>query len=124
MVDVEYKPYDKIIIHELRKLEVQDFLQWVASQAEAQKQGATPVVHWVDGIAFLTGEFLASPEIVSENLKGRIHYAVVFFTETPFQPERRVTINGRDSVVRFAKGESNPNFAALARFLKSVREAP
>ncbi len=119
MVEVEYKPYEKIIVHELRKLEVQDFFLWVASQVEAQKQGATPTVHWVDGIAFVTGEFMVTPEMVTENLKGRIHYAVVFFTEIPYQPERRVTVNGRDSVVRFARGDTNPNFVALVKFLKS-----
>jgi hypothetical protein len=117
MVEIEYLPYQKIIVHEVRKLEVQDFLQWVASQVEAQKQGGTPTVNWVDGVAFLTGEFMASPELVSENLKGRIHYAVVFYTETSYQPEKRITVNGRDLVVRFSKGDNNPNFVALARFL-------
>jgi hypothetical protein len=117
MVEIEYLPYNKIIVHEVRKLEIQDFLQWVSSQVEAQKQGGTATVNWVDGVAFLTGEFMATPELVSENLKGHIHYAVVFYTETSFQSEKRVTVNGRDSVVRFTKGESNPNFIALAKFL-------
>jgi hypothetical protein len=121
MVEIEYLPYSKIIVHEVRKLEVQDFLQWVASQVEAQKQGGTPTVNWVDGIAFLTGEFMATPELVSENLKGRIHYAVVFFTETSYQAEKRVTVNGRDSAVRFSKGDNNANFVALAKFLTGFK---
>jgi hypothetical protein len=121
MVEVEYLPYQKIIIHEIRKLDVQDFLVWVATQVEAQKQGATPSINWIDGIAFLTGEFMSTPELVSENLKGRIHYAVVFFTETSYQPEKRVSVNGRDSVVRFNRGESNPNFVELVRFLKNLK---
>jgi len=122
MVEIEYLPYQKIIIHEIRKLEVQEFLTWVASQVEAQKQGGTPSVNWVDGIAFLTGEFMSTPELVSENLKGRIHYAVVFFTETSYQTEKRVMVNGRDSVVRFTNAETNPNFLALAKFLKSLKK--
>ncbi len=121
MVEIEYLPYQKIIIHEIRKLDVQDFLVWVATQVEAQKQGATPSINWVDGIAFLTGEFMSTPELVSENLKGRIHYAVVFFTETSYQPEKRVSVNGRDSVVRFNKGDTNPNFVELAKFLKNLK---
>ena len=121
MVEIEYLPYQKIIVHEVRKLEVQEFLNWVASQVEAQKQGGTPSVNWVDGVAFLTGEFMATPELVSENLKGRIHYAVVFFTETSYTPEKRVTVNGRDSTVRFTKGETNPNFVELAKFLKTLK---
>lgn len=121
MVEIEYLPYQKIIIHEVRRFEVADFLQWVATQAEAQKQGATPSVNWVDGIAFLTGEFMSTPELVSENLKGRVHFAVVFFTETSFAPEKRVTINGRDTIVKFTRGDSNPNFVALSKFLKEMK---
>jgi hypothetical protein len=121
MVEIEYMPYRKIIVHEVRKLELSEFLLWVASQVEAQKQGATPNVNWVDGVAFLTGEFMATPELVSENLEGRIHYAVVFYTETPYQAERRVTLNGRDLVVRFSRGDNNANFVKLAAFLKSFQ---
>lgn len=122
MVEIEYLPYKKIILHEIRKLEVQEFLSWVASQVEAQKTGGTPSVNWVDGIAFLTGEFMATPELVSEQLQGRIHYAVVFYTETSYQQERRITLNGRDLVVRFSKADTNPNFAELARFLKGLKQ--
>lgn len=121
MVDIEYLPYHKIIIHEIRKMEVNDFLVWVASQVEAQKQGGTPAVNWVDGIAFLNGEFMATPELVEENLKGRIHYAICLFTETSYQPEKRITISGRETTVRFNKGESNGNFVALAKFLKNFK---
>jgi len=121
MVEIEYLPYQKIIVHEVRKLEVNEFLQWVASQVEAQKQGGTPTVNWVDGVAFLAGEFVASPELVSENLKGRIHYAVVLFTETSYSPEKRVTVGGREAIVRLNRGDSNPNFIELAKFLKNFR---
>lgn len=123
MVEIEYLPYQKIIVHEVRKLEVNEFLQWVASQVEAQKQGGTPSVNWVDGVAFLTGEFMATPQLVEENLKGRIHYAVVFYTETSYQPEKRIMVGGRDAIVRLNKGDSNPNFVELARFLKGFRPA-
>ena len=34
MVEVEYMPYQKLIVHEIRKLEVQDFLQMVVSQVK------------------------------------------------------------------------------------------
>ena len=121
MVEIEYLPYQKIIVHEVRRLEVNEFLQFVASQVEAQKQGGTPAVNWVDGVAFLTGEFMSTSEIVSENLKGRIHYAVVFFTETSYQPEKRVTINGRETIVRMNRGDSNANFTELAKFLKNYK---
>ncbi len=105
-------------------MSVPEFFQMVASQVEAQKQGGVPTVNWVDGIAFLAGEFLATPEIVEENLKGRIHYAVVFFTETSYQPEKRASLNGRDIAVRLMRAEINPNFVELAKFLKNFGQDP
>ena len=102
-------------------MEVQEFMSWVVSQVEAQRQGGVPSVNWVDGVTFLTGEFIQSPKLVQENLEGRLHYAVVFFTETSFQPEKKVTISGRDYVVRMVNAESNPNFVELAKFLKNFR---
>jgi hypothetical protein len=121
LVDVEYLPYHKIVVHEVRKMEIQDLLSFVAAQVEAQKTGGTAVVNWVDGIAFVTGEFLPSPQTIEETLKGRIHYSMVMFSETSYQPEKRVTWNGRDYTIRLIRGENNPNFAALARFLKGFR---
>ena len=121
MVEIEYLPYQKIIVHEVKKMEVADLLQMVAMQVEAQKLGGIPSANWVDGIAFVTGEYMVTPEVVAENLKGRLHYAIVLFTETSYQPEKRTTVNGREVTVRLNKAESNPNFVALAKFLKSFR---
>jgi len=121
LVDVEYLPYQKIIVHEVRKMDIADLLSFVAAQVEAQKTGATAVVTWVDGVAFVTGEFLPSPQTIEETLKGRIHYSVVMFSETSFQAEKRVTWNGREYSIKLNRGESNPNFAALAKFLKNYK---
>ncbi len=121
MVEIEYLPYRKIIVHEIRKLEAPAFFQFITAQVEAQKQGGTALVNWFDGIAFLVGEFIPSPESVAENLKGRLHYAWVFYTETSYQAEMRVTLNGRDYSVRLNNAGDNPNFVELVRFLKSFK---
>lgn len=121
MVEIEYLPYQKIIVHEIRRMELSEFLLLVASQAEAQKQGAMPAVDWVDGIAFVKGEFLPTPETVEENLKGRLHYAIVFFTETSYDQHKKVSVSGREILVRFNKADSNLNFVELVKFLKNFK---
>ncbi|HUI86322.1 MAG TPA: hypothetical protein VLY21_04115 [Nitrososphaerales archaeon] len=121
MVDIEYLPYQKIIVHEVRKMDINDLLSFVAAQVEAQKTGMTAVVNWVDGVAFVTGEFLPSPQTIEETLKGRIHYSMVMFSETSYQPEKRVTWNGRDYSIRMNRGDNNPNFIALTKFLRNFR---
>ena len=118
MANFVYRPYREIIIHEIRELEIQQFMEGYVSQLLSQGQtGITPVASWVEGIAFYIGNFMETPELVKEKLEGRVHWAAVYFTKTSYQTEKKVTISGRDYVVRFSKGDSNPDFVGLARFL-------
>lgn len=118
MANFVYRPYREIIIHEIREMEIQAFMEGYVSQLLSQGQaGITPVATWVDGIAFYIGNFMETPDMVKEKLEGRIHWAAVYYTRTGFQPERKVSVAGREYIVRFAKGESNPDFVDLAQFL-------
>lgn len=118
MVNFVYKPYDEIVIHEIRELDVQSFMESYVAQLLSQGQaGVTPVATWVNGLAFYIGNFVETPDMVKEKLDGRIHWAAVYFTRTAFQPERKVTAGGREHIVRFSKGESNPDFVRLVDFL-------
>ena len=121
MVEIEYLPYQKIIVHEVRKIEIPELLTMVASQVEAQKQGGVAGINWVDGIAFVVGEFMPTPQTIEENLKGRVHYSMVFFSETSYQPEKKVTVNGRDYLIKLNKADNNPNFVELVKFLKNFK---
>jgi hypothetical protein len=121
MVEIEYLPYQKIIVHEIRKMEIPKLLAAVAEQLEAQKAGGVGSIRWVDGIAFVIGEFPPTPETIEENLKGRVHYSMVMFSETSYQTEKKVTFNNREYSVRLIKGDDNPNFVELVKFLKNFK---
>lgn len=114
-------PYQKIILHEIRKMEPSELFPFIASQAEAQKLGAVAGVSWIDGIAFTFGEFLETPETVQEKLKGILHKAIVYYTETSYQVEKKTTVGGRDTVVRLFKADHNPDFVNLVKFLKEFK---
>lgn len=122
LVEIEYLPYQKIIVHEVRKMDLPDLLTMVASQVEAQKQGGVAGINWIDGIAFVVGEFMLTPQTIEENLKGRVHYSVVFFSETSFQAEKKLTLNNRDYVIKLNKADNNPNFVELVKFLKNFEQ--
>ena len=125
MVEVKYEPYRELILHEVKKLTLPDFLLMVASQVEAQRQGGTPAVDWIDGIAFVKGEY-APPvpqQVTDDQFKGRLHYPIVFFTETTYETQKRVTLNGRDVTVRLNKVEDNPVFKDMVKFLKTFNTA-
>lgn len=122
MVEIEYLPYQKIFLHEVRKVDIGDLLSMVAAQVEQQKQGGTAGINWVDGIAFIIAEFLPTPETIEENLKGRIHYNMVWFSETSYQAEKKVALNNREYVIKLMRADKNPNFVELAKFLKNFKE--
>lgn len=108
-----------MILHEIRKMEPVEFFPMIASQAEAQKAGTTAGVSWIDGIAFAFGEFLPTPELVNEQLKGTVHKAIVNYTETTYEAEKRTTVGRNPTVVRLFKAEHNPDFVNLVKFLKA-----
>jgi hypothetical protein len=122
LVKITYLPIQEIMIHEIRELAVQDFISVIVTQVQAQGQtGLTPSVYWVDGIAFFIGQYPSTPEIVKEQLGGRVHFASVSFVRTSYQPEKKTTIGGRDFTVKLVKAESNPDFVELAKFLNNLK---
>ncbi|MGA2665684.1 MAG: hypothetical protein ABSF83_12155 [Nitrososphaerales archaeon] len=123
MANIVYRPYKEVVIHEIRHMELQNFMESYVSQLLSQGQaGITPVATWVDGFAFYIGNFLETPDLVKEKLEGRVHWAAVYYTNTSYQPEKKVMVGGREYIVKFSKGENNPDFVNLARFLAERRD--
>jgi len=123
MVEIKYQPYKELIIHEIKKVELKDLLGFVAGQAEAQRQGAAPVVEWIDGIAFTRSSYPipAPAKVIEDELEGRLHYPFVIFAETSYEPQKRTTLNGREVSVAVHKAEDNPVYQDLAKFLKEFK---
>jgi hypothetical protein len=123
LAEIVYMPWEQIFVHEVRKLEPTDFFSMIASMAEAQKTGATAGVAWIDGIAFASADFPETPEVVAEKLKGRLHKAIVWYTETSFQTEKKASVNGREVMVKLARADGNQDFVNLVEFLKTFKPA-
>lgn len=119
LVEIEYQPYKKIVVHEIRRMKAADLFQWMASGAEAQKAGRTASVSWADGVAFVTRPFPPIPHVLEDSLKGIIHYLAVYYTETSFEEEKKGSLkDGRPYTVKLVKVEDNPNFLELVKFLR------
>jgi len=121
LAEIEYRPWKKIIVHEVRELPPKEFFEGLATSAEAQKQGANPVVLWLDGVAFVTVMMPDTERILSDKIDGILHYSVVQFARTSYQAERKVTIQGRDHTIKMVKAEDNPDLSNLARFLNGLK---
>jgi len=72
MVEFEYQPWKKIIIHEVVKLPLQHFL---STHSLGQPQGTVGApIAWVDGLIFDKVGFRDTDDIIKEKLEGRIHW--------------------------------------------------
>jgi len=79
MVDIEYRPIQKIIVHEIIKNTYDEFLDIFAVP---QPPNAPPVsARWIDGVLFMFRGYPPSQEILQDNIQGTIHWEIVNFTE-------------------------------------------
>jgi len=74
MVEIDYKPVQKIIIHEVVKFDFESFV-------ELKSQLAGTLVNWADGIMFHRGYVPPTEQVVQDQLNGVIHWALVEFAE-------------------------------------------
>jgi hypothetical protein len=122
-VKITYEPIQEIVIHEVNELTPAQFFESIITTMQGQGQtGVIPTVLWLDGIAFWIGNYnVDNDQLISDQLKGIIHYAWVNFTKTSYQSEKHPTVAGKEYTVRLAKVENNPNFIELVNFLKMMK---
>ena len=113
-------PWKKLIVHEVKKVDIGALLQQIINQTETQKMAGTPTIAWVDGYALGLSFFPDTPEIIAQKLEGKLHYAVVTFAETSYEPSKRVTYNGREYQVKLLKIEDNQDLKNLVAFLRGL----
>jgi hypothetical protein len=123
LVEIEYVPNKKLLIHEIIEQDNQTFFEDLIRQALANPTPAQvePSVNWFDGLAFYYGQYPPTEDMVKESLEGRIHYAVVFFTRIDFRPQFQLRLGGHDLSARIHKADSNPIMVELAKFLQTFK---
>jgi len=116
MVDIEYKPTLKIIIHEIIRSEFQYFLNMFAIP---QPSGMPPPdVRWIDGILFNFFAFPPSPEALKDKIEGTIHWEIVNFTEME-KYKSTVTNPQNNIIMSVLDNSSNTAVSDFVRWLKN-----
>jgi len=118
---INYVPYQELTIHEILSQDNDAFFQDVVRQSIGPQGYMVPSINWIDGIAFITHPMAPTEDVVKENLNGKIHYAAVVFTRTPFKDEVEVKIGGQPFPVRLRKADNNPTFVELVEYLKRFK---
>ena len=119
---ITYTPYHELVIHEIiEQTSSAVFFEDIVRLALGNPQQVEPSINWVNGIAFFVAPLQPTPEVVKENLAGKVHYGSVLFTKTEFKPQIAVRIGNQDYTVRLRKADDNPTLVALAAFLKEFK---
>lgn len=93
MVTIKHQPINEIIIHELVKVNsIEDFLSIKTNNVPLGN--SAPPARWADGILYEPQGFPPTPEIIKDQMEGKIHFAAIEYTEMPqFKPYLKNTTN-------------------------------
>lgn len=72
MVKITFKPWEEVIIHEVLHHSLHDLVTIVS--IGVQPGGRTAPLLWAKGVAFTLAVMPPSPEIIKEQLEGKVHW--------------------------------------------------
>ncbi|MFH1327690.1 MAG: hypothetical protein ABIH76_02385 [Candidatus Bathyarchaeota archaeon] len=114
IVDIEIKPWSKLIVHEVVKSTVEILVKMQAMFIESSQE-IIPLM-WAGGIVFHHGSFPESSETVREMLQGRLHWmAVEYAPLKKYTPMLKYKDTNRE--VPIVDVSYNPIFRKLAKQL-------
>lgn len=115
MVEFEYQPWKKIVVHEVVKLTLEHFLSTHSLGVKAGGIGR-PLL-WADDVIFDKGGFRDTDDIIREKLEGKVHWTALNYTVLEkHQPEFKVAGNIRIPVINVS---DNKVFKEMAAWIKS-----
>ena len=121
MVKVTYAPNSEVVVHEVIEETSSSFFEDIVRQMLSSPVHVQPTVNWIDGVAFVVSAMPHTDDLVKETLAGRIHFAAVMFTRTPYQPQMTVKLSNQEFSVRLRHADTSPTMVDLAKFLKDFR---
>lgn len=115
MVEIEYKPIQKIIVHEIMQNSMDEFLD---NFVRPVPPNIPPVIaRWIDGVVFIFQSYPRSPETMRESLEGTVHWEIVNFTEMNEYMETLVNPRNQ-SMIKVIDNSSNTAVSDFIRWLK------
>lgn len=116
MVKFEYRPYEKIIIHQITSMPIDQFI-YTGAIGVGDGQVSSPL-YWADGIVF-THTPILSDEVIEDMLKGIIHWNQLIYGHLE---EYQEMLEGPRAVkIPLIKTE-DPMFLEMSEWIKNVYE--
>lgn len=117
MVEVKYSPIKEIVVHEVIKHNLQDFIHMKVQP----RQPNTVMIpfRWIDGIVFTFGSVIPTEKLVNERVeKGIVHWDYIEFAEMPeFNANLVNPDNG--ATCRVIDGSNNTAVVEVIQWLKT-----
>ncbi len=115
MVKITYAPWQEIIIHETIAHSFEELIK--IRSVGVQTGGLARPLMWAEGIVFDRGVMPPSPEMIKENLEGRLHF---LFTEWAPLPQYQSLHEIQETKVKIPiiNVSSNAVLSEVAKWLK------
>ncbi|BCS90734.1 MAG: hypothetical protein ARM1_0191 [Candidatus Micrarchaeota archaeon] len=113
MVEIEYKPVSKIVIHNIVKMSVEELVL-----SRITPQGAFPL-YWTDGILWSFSNLPLTEKVINDYINGIDHWAVLQFSiMSNYKDELSVGDNNMYKV-KVLNTTDNDFHIAIIRWLRS-----
>ena len=81
MVEFEYHPWEKIIVHEIAEHKVDDLMNM---QVQGVTEGGTArPINWSNGILFLHMNMQPTEDVIREQIQGTVHWSGLYYARMP-----------------------------------------
>jgi len=118
MVEFEYQPWKKIIVHEIIRFPIEFFV--TQHSLGIEPGGIGRPLSWVDGVVFEIGAFRETDDIIKEKLEGKLHYSsIIYGILEKYQSEFKVAGNIRVPITDLS---SNEIFKEMVVWIKKTFE--
>lgn len=113
MVEVEFRPIEKIVIHEVIHHKIRDLIR-LRILGVRQGSLAQPLL-WAEGVAFSRTAMSPTEDVVLEQLQGIIHFLAI---EWAIMPTYRSTLKSKGVTIPVIDVSKNPSLREVAKQLK------
>ena len=115
MVKITYAPWEEIFIHEAIEYPLEEFIN--IRSVGVPTGGVGKPLLWAEGVVFIRAVMPASPDMINEMVKGRIHFSGIQWALMP-QFKRFVEIKETKVKIPIINVSSNAILSEVANWLK------
>ena len=116
MVEFDYQPWKKIVIHEIVEFSTEYFLDEAARSA--YEGGRSKPVNWANGIIFVTAPLPSTEDVIREQIKGTIHWGLLHFGR--MRKYKAEVKRDRSVIVPLLDMSSHEVFGPMAEWIKKT----